>query len=83
MNDKIQLGIIIIVFFFWYMKLCVTLYLIVKLCFLKLSDGLNAIPMTEREKHDCSTVLSPQQLRLVDIGKFICNSKLKQPSIQV
>lgn len=34
----------------------------------KLSDGLNAVPMTEREKHDCSSVLSPQELKLVDIG---------------
>lgn len=33
-----------------------------------LSDGLNAIPMTEKEKRDCSSVLSPQQLKLVDIG---------------
>ena len=40
--------------------------------FLKLSDGLDAVPMTQREKLDCSSVLSPQQLKLVDIGK--CNS---------
>lgn len=33
-----------------------------------LSDGLNAVPMTEREKRECSLVLSPQQLKLVDIG---------------
>ncbi|PFX34680.1 Calponin-likey domain-containing protein 2 [Stylophora pistillata] len=33
-----------------------------------LSDGLNAVPMTERERQDCSSVLSPQELKLVDIG---------------
>ena len=37
--------------------------------FLQLSDGLNAIPSSEREKQDCSTVLSPQKLKLVDIGR--------------
>ena len=41
-------------------------------CFVQLSDGLNAVPMTEREKRECSLVLSPQQLKLVDIGT--CNS---------
>ena len=40
-------------------------------CFVQLSDGLNAVPMTEREKRECSLVLSPQQLKLVDIGN--CN----------
>ena len=39
-------------------------------CSVQLSDGLNAVPMTEREKHECSLVLSPQQLKLVDIGNI-------------
>ena len=38
---------------------------------LQLSDGLNAVPMTEREKCECSMVLSPQQLKHVDIGNFM------------
>ena len=40
--------------------------------FLQLSDGLSAIPISEREKQDCSTVLSPQKLKLVDIGINLC-----------
>ena len=42
----------------------------------QLSDGLNAVPMTNQEKRDCSSVLSPHQIKLVDIGK--CNSLLDQ-----
>ena len=49
------------------------LFFLRSVCFvvfvLQLSDGLNAIPMTEKEKRDCSSVLSPQQLKLVDIGR--------------
>ncbi|KXJ04719.1 hypothetical protein AC249_AIPGENE21430, partial [Exaiptasia diaphana] len=33
-----------------------------------ISDGLNAIPMTDIEKIDCSKRLTPQQLKLLDIG---------------
>ena len=35
---------------------------------LQVSEGLNAVPMTAREKKDCTAVLSPQQLKQVDIG---------------
>lgn len=42
-------------------------------CSVQLSDGLNAVPMTEREKRECSLVLSPQQLKLVDIGNSNSN----------
>ena len=36
---------------------------------LQVSDGLNAVPMTQREKKECTSVLSPQQLKQLDIGQ--------------
>ena len=45
-----------------------SLMILFSFCFVQLSDGLNAVPMTEREKRECALVLSPQQLKLVDIG---------------
>ncbi|XP_046848828.1 cilia- and flagella-associated protein 47-like, partial [Xenia sp. Carnegie-2017] len=38
---------------------------------LKLVDGLNAIPLTDVEKLDCKKTLSPEDIKKIDIGKFV------------
>ena len=36
-------------------------------------EGLNAIPLTEVEKLDCSKTLTPQDIKKIGIGKMISN----------